>query len=63
MMIIINSDAFTRSVQTIHSHSIDVIPSKSIFPHHHCPVMKDHVYLGKITSFEGGALNVDDHEF
>ncbi len=63
MMMVMNFDAFTQSIQTIHNHSIYFITSKSIFPNHHCPVMKDHVYLGKIPSFEGGALNVDDHEF
>ncbi len=63
MIIIMNSDAIPRSIQTIHTHSIYFITSKYVSPTHHCPVMKAQVYLGKIPSFEGGVLNDDGHDF
>ncbi len=63
MMMVMNSDAFNRSIQTIHTHSICFIDSKYIFSIHHRPVMKAHVYWDKIPLLEGGVLNDDDHEF
>ncbi len=62
MMVVMTSDAFTRSVQTIHTHSIYFITSY-IYPILHSLAMKAHVYWLKIPLFEEGALNDDDHDF
>ncbi len=62
MMMIMTSDAFTRSIQTIHTHSIYFIASKYVFSIHHCPVMEALVFLGKIPIAIGDALNDDDHD-
>ncbi len=58
MMMVMTSDAFNQSIQTIHTLSIYFITGIYIFPIHHCAVMKAHVYWVKIPLFEKGAFHL-----